>query len=251
MPWKACSAMEERLRFIARLLEGKAMIDVCRECGISRKTGYKILARYGDEGTTALSDRSRRPVRDANQLSSQIEGLVVSLKTGKPHWGARKIRELLIHRMPGDLRVPAQSTTHAVFDRHGLAARIGRRRNRAQGTPLSAGNKPEDLCCVDFKGEFRLGNTKYCYPFTVTDHALRNLLLCEQLPPSPPSSTCLPNAPCQTPSGPTTASRSPAQTPCSTCQSCPSGGCASASPSRASSLATRSRTGGMSACISH
>ena len=167
MPWKECSAMEERLRFVARILEGEAVTDVCREFGISRKTGYKILVRYKDEGPAALNDRSRRPVRYANQLPPQIEGLIVSLKTGKLHWGARKIRELLIRRMPGD--------------RHGLGARVGRRRNRAQGTPLSAGNKPNDLWCVDFKGEFRLGNAQYCYPLTVTDHASRYLLLCEAL----------------------------------------------------------------------
>ncbi len=120
-------------------------------------------------------------VRYANQLPPQIERLVVSLKHGKPHWGARKIRELLVRRLPGDLRVPAQSTVHAVLDRHGLVTRIGRRRNRAQGTHLSAGNKPNDLWCADFKGEFRLGNTRYCYPLTVTDHASRFLLLCEAL----------------------------------------------------------------------
>ncbi len=181
MPWKACSAMEERLRFVARLLEGEAMTDVCREFGISRKTGYKILARYKEEGSAALSDRSRRPVRYANQLPPQIEGLIVSLKRGKPHWGARKIRELLVRRLPGDLRVPAQSTIHAVLDRPGLVSRMGRRRNRAQGTPLSAGTQPNDLWCADFKGEFRLGNTRYCYPLTVTDHASRFLLLCEAL----------------------------------------------------------------------
>ncbi len=181
MPWKTCSAMEERLRFVARLLEGEAMTDVCREFGISRKTGYKILTRYRDEGSAALTDRSRRPVRYANQLPPQIEGMIVNLKTGKPHWGARKIRELLVRRLPGDLRVPAQSTIHAVLDRHGLVSRMGRRRNRAQGTPLSAGNKPNDLWCADFKSEFRLGNARYCYPLTVTDHASRYLLLCEAL----------------------------------------------------------------------
>ncbi len=117
MPWKACSAMEERLRFVARLLDGEAMTDVCREFGISRKTGYKLLGRYRDEGSAALTDRSRRPVRYANQLPPQIEGLIVSLKRGKPHRGARKIRELLIRRLPGDLRDPAQSTIHAVLDR--------------------------------------------------------------------------------------------------------------------------------------
>ena len=157
------------------------MTDICREFGISRKTGYKLLSRYRDEGSAALTDRSRRPVRYANQLPPQIEGLIVSLKRGKPHWGARKLRELLVRRLPGDLRVPAQSTIHAVLDRHGLVTRMGRRRNRAQGTSLSTGARPNDLWCVDFKGEFRLGNSHYCYPLTVTDHASRFLLLCEAL----------------------------------------------------------------------
>lgn len=72
MPWKASSVMEERLRFVARLLDGEAMTDVCREFGISRKTGYKIFDRYKEHGLEALSDRSRRPVRYANQLAQQI-----------------------------------------------------------------------------------------------------------------------------------------------------------------------------------
>ena len=80
MPWKASSVMEERLRFVARLLDGEAMTDVCREFGISRKTGYKIFDRYKEHGLEALSDRSRRPVRYANQLPEQIESLIVRLK---------------------------------------------------------------------------------------------------------------------------------------------------------------------------
>jgi transposase len=119
MPWKASSVMEERLRFVARLLDGEAMTEVCREFGISRKTGYKIFERYREHGLEALSDRSRRPVRYANQLPAQIETLIVCLKAEKPHWGARKIRELLVRRLDGDLRIPAKSTIHAVLDRHG------------------------------------------------------------------------------------------------------------------------------------
>src|SRR5271154_562857 len=87
MPWKASSVMEERLRFVARLLDGEAMAEVCREFGISRKTGYKIFDRYKEHGLEALSDRSRRPVRYANQLPPQIESLIVTLKQDKPHWG--------------------------------------------------------------------------------------------------------------------------------------------------------------------
>jgi transposase InsO family protein len=181
MPWKECSVMDERLRFVGRLLDGETMTDVCREFGISRKTGYKIFDRYKEHGLEALTDRSRRPVRYANQLPSQIESLIVGLKRDKPHWGARKIRELLVRRLAGDVRVPARSTIHAVLDRHSLVKRIGRPRQHAAGTPLSAGAAPNDLWCADFKGEFKLGNGRYCYPLTVTDHASRFLLLCEAL----------------------------------------------------------------------
>jgi transposase InsO family protein len=173
--------MEERLRFVARLIEGEGMSDLCREFGISRKTGYKILNRYKEEGAAAFTDRSRRPVRYANQLPAQIEALIVRCKKDKPYWGARKIRELLVRRLPGDLKVPACSTIHAVLDRHGLVSHIGRQRARAHGTPLSLGSQPNHLWCADFKGEFRLGNRRYCYPLTVTDHASRFLLLCEAL----------------------------------------------------------------------
>src|SRR5690242_5754767 len=181
MPWRECSVMEERLRFVARLLEGEGMSEVCRGFGVSRKTGYKIFNRYKDQGLDALCDRSRRPVRYANQLPQQIERLIVELKRDKPHWGARKIRELLIRKLAGDVRVPAKSTVHAVLDRHGLVNRARQRRNRAKGTPLSGGVLPNDLWCADFKGEFKLDNGRYCYPLTVTDHASRYLLLCEAL----------------------------------------------------------------------
>jgi transposase len=156
MPWKASSVMEERLRFVARLLDGEAMTDVCRDFGISRKTGYKIFDRYKEHGLEALSDRSRRPVRYANQLPQQLEGLIVRLKAEKPHWGARKLRELLVRRLDGDLRVPAKSTIHAVLDRHGLVKRGGGPRHRARGTPLSEGAASNDLWCADFRANSSL-----------------------------------------------------------------------------------------------
>lgn len=173
--------MDERLRFVAKLLDGESMAEVCREFGVSRKTGYKIFARYRDHGAEALCDRSRRPVRYANQLPAQIERLIVRLKQDKPHWGARKIRELLVRRLDGDLRIPAKSTIHAVLHRHGLVKALRRPRQRARGTALSNGTAPNELWCADFKGEFKLGNGRYCYPLTVTDYASRYLLLCEAL----------------------------------------------------------------------
>jgi transposase InsO family protein len=180
MPWKESSVMDERLRFVARLLEGEPMSHVCLEFGISRKTGYKIFGRYKEHGLEALTDRSRRPVRYANQLPSQIEAAIVRAKQDKPHWGARKIRELLVRRLAQEVRVPAVSTIHAVLDRHGLVKRAVKRR-RATGTALSLGQAPNDLWCADYKGEFKLGDKRYCYPLTVTDHASRYLLLCEAL----------------------------------------------------------------------
>ena len=118
--------MDERVRFVGRLLDGESMSDVCREFGISRKTGYKIFNRYRDDGLEALCDRSRRPVRYANQLPDPIERLIVATKKDKPHWGARKIRELLVRKLDGDVRIPARSTVHAVLDR-GLVAHARRR----------------------------------------------------------------------------------------------------------------------------
>src|SRR6478609_2580952 len=181
MPWKASSVMEERLRFVARLLDGEAMTDVCREFGISRKTGYKIFDRYKEHGLQSLTDRSRRPVRYANQLPQQLETLITQLKAEKPHWGARKIRELLVRRLDGDVRIPAKSTIHAVLDRHGLVKRGGGPRHRARGAPLSEAVAPNDLWCTDFKGEFKLGNGRYCFPLTVTAPGCSFLLLCEAL----------------------------------------------------------------------
>ena len=95
MPWKERKIVEERLRFIARLLDGEKMAGLCREFGISRKTGYKIYNRYKDCGIEGLTDRSRRPYRHANQLPMQIEKLIVHLKKEYPHWGAIKIRARL------------------------------------------------------------------------------------------------------------------------------------------------------------
>src|SRR6478609_12210859 len=172
--------MDERLRFVARLLDGEKMAELCREFDISRKTGYKIFQRYKDCGLEGLTDRSRRPYRHANQLPFQIEKLIVQLKQERPSWGAPKIREKL-RRLHSDVQLPAISTVHAVLDRHGLVKRRRRRRSAATGTALSRPTEPNALWCADYKGEFMLGNRRYCYPLTITDFASRYLLTCEAL----------------------------------------------------------------------
>jgi transposase InsO family protein len=181
MPWRERSVMDERMRFVARRLTGEPMADLCREFGISRKTGYKIVDRYQECGIHGLTDRSRRPFRYANQLPFQVETYILTVKREHSSRGARKIRERLTRRFSG-IPIPARSTIHAVLDRHGLVARRGRIRRRAQGTSLSLGHHPNDVWGTDYKGEFRLGNHHYCYPLTVTDHASRLLLACEALP---------------------------------------------------------------------
>ena len=172
--------MDERLKFVARLLDGEKMAVLCREFEISRKTGYKIWSRYQHCGLKGLTDRCRRPYRQANQLPFQIEQRIIRLKRDHPSWGAPKIREKL-RRLELGISLPAISTVHAVLDRHGLVRRRGRTRARIQGTSLSRPTTPNDLWCADYKGEFMLADHRYCYPLTVTDFASRYLLGCEAL----------------------------------------------------------------------
>ena len=94
----------------------------------------------------------------------------MNVKHEHASWGARTIRERLIRRFSGP--IPAKSTIHAVLDRHGLVERRGRIRRRAQRTPLSLGQQPNELWCTDYKGEFLLGNQHYCYPLTVIDQPI-------------------------------------------------------------------------------
>ena len=173
--------MDERLRFVARLLDGEKMAVLCREFDISRKTGYKIFNRYKGCGLEGLTDRSRRPYRQANKLPFQVEKLIVRWRQERPSWGAPKIREKL-RRLHSDISLPAVSTVHAVLERHGLIqSRRQRRGHKAQGTTLSKPHHPNDLWCADYKGEFMLANRRYCYPLTITDFASRYLISCEAL----------------------------------------------------------------------
>ena len=184
MPWTECNRMDERLRFVARLLDGEKMAVVCREFGISRKTGYKIFNRYKDYGLDGLEDKSRAPHRHPNRLPFQVETAILRIKREHTSWGAPKIREKLIKLYPM-IQAPAVSTVHETLDRHGLVSRRKRRRHKAQGTGLTDPRTPNALWCADFKGQFRLGNRQYCYPLTITDYRSRYLLACEGL-----ESTC-------------------------------------------------------------
>lgn len=180
MPWKLSNLMDERIKFVARLLDGEQMASLCREFGISRKTGYKVFNRYKDHGLEGLANRSQRPIRPGNQTPFQVVRFILRVKKERPSWGAPKIREKLIRAYP-DVKPPAKSTVHAILDRHGLVKRRKRRRYKAQGTPLQDTQRCNGLWCADYKGEFRLGNKHYCYPLTISDYHSRYLLACDGL----------------------------------------------------------------------
>ena len=148
MPWRECHVMDERLRCVARLLEGEKMAPVWAEFGISRKTGYKFFNRYKDCGLQAFTDRSRRAYRQANRLPAQLEAVSVRLKREYPGGGAPKIREKLRQQVTGPY-LPAISTVHAVRDRHHLVKRRRRRRGGVRGTALSRPAEPNALWCAD------------------------------------------------------------------------------------------------------
>ena len=179
MPWTECRVMDQKLKFIARLIEGEKMAPLCREFGITRPTGYKIWKRYKKLGEMALVEQKRTPHRYANSLPVEIEALILSLKREYSNWGAPKIREKIIKKYP-DVKTPATSTIHAVLDRNGLVKhRKCRKRYKSKGTNLSDVTKPNELWCADYKGEFMMGDKRYCYPLTITDQASRYLLACE------------------------------------------------------------------------
>lgn len=191
MPWMETSVMDERTKFIGRLLSGEKIAPLCREFGISRVTGHKLWKRYQQYGSKGLYNRSRAPHKHPNQLPFEIEQLIVRLKKEKPKWGAPKIRELVGHKYPS-IKLPATSTVHSVLDRHDLVKkRGGRRKYRATASYLSTPKEPNDLWCTDFKGQFKMRNHEYCYPLTLSDHVSRFVISCEALS-STEASPCFP-----------------------------------------------------------
>ena len=185
MPWRESCKMDERMKFIARLQEGEKMSHLCAEFGISRQTGHKFLNRYRKEGVEGLKDKRRVPLRKAHLTDPKIEDTILKLKEKKSHWGAAKIREIFMRKYP-DIKPPAKSTFHAIFERHGLVKKRRKRGSgfKATGTWLSTPKEPNDLWCADFKGEFLLSGRsprRYCYPLTISDSVSRYLLGCEAL----------------------------------------------------------------------
>jgi putative transposase len=171
--------MDERLRFVAAVKSGTGRVsDLCRVFGISRKTAYKWLSRYEQQGPEGLIELSRARHFHANATSEEALELLLDLRRARPTWGPRKLVALLERAWP-DIVFPSHSTAAALLHRHGLS----RPRRRRATTPafsgrLTAAEAPNQVWCGDFKGHFALGDKKRCYPLTITDDHTRYLLRC-------------------------------------------------------------------------
>lgn len=179
MPWKASDQVDQRMRFITRLREGESIAELCREFGISRKTGHKFAKRYQESGVDGLKDQSRAPKHVRHRLDDEVAEIIVAARRRYPNWGGRKLKAWLEERQPGTV-FPAASTIGSLLDRRGLV----KRRQRRAGVvpyphPLATAHEPNDIWCADYKGQFRVGDGSYCYPLTVTDRFSRRILACE------------------------------------------------------------------------
>ena len=185
MPWSTPSHMSQRLEFIHAVVQRhRAMRTVCREFGISEKTGYKWLQRFLQGGPAALADRSHAPHLPAHQLTPAVIAAVCELRDTQPSWGSRKLREVLLREHPATAW-PAASTITTLLKRTGrIASRRRAAHDRAAwaGTQLTTPTAPNDVWTADFKGHFRLGTGAYCYPLTVVDLCSRMVLGLHALP---------------------------------------------------------------------
>jgi len=181
MPWKVSVAVDQRKGFILRLKAGERMSELCREYGISPKTGYKFLKRYEDSGESGLLDKSRAPLTQAARTPERLEEKILAFKDRYPTWGARKLSELLSRN--GEASVPTINTIHRILAKHGRVEHKKRRvANPAfRSKNIQSSKEANELWCMDFKGQFKTQNNQLCYPLTITDHFSRYLLTCEGL----------------------------------------------------------------------
>lgn len=183
MPWRQTSPMDQRTQFIADFLRyDLSFTELCEQFNISRKSGYKWIERYAQEGPSGLTERSRRPHSCSHQTPEEIVQVIVEARQRHPSWGAKKLLAILVKRHP-DWPWPARATICDILSRHELVATPRKRRHIGHpGKPTSAIAAPNDLWCADFKGQFKTGDGIYCYPLTVTDAYSRYLLGCQGLP---------------------------------------------------------------------
>jgi transposase InsO family protein len=174
--------MEQRESFIRAHREGLySMVELCARYGVSRKTGYKWLARFEDGGRHALRDRSRAPRHCPHRIGDDVARLICEARRQHPSWGPEKLLDWLAPRNPG-ICWPATSTAGDLLARRGLVTKRRRRRRHLHpGAVPPTTTAPNDLWTADFKGHFRTRDGIYCYPLTIADQHTRYLLACHGL----------------------------------------------------------------------
>jgi putative transposase len=182
MGWMETCAMDERMRFVMAVEKrDEAFAMVCRGFGVSRKTGYKWLERYRDEGVEGLRDRSRAPLHHPQAMTEAIAERCLAVRRAHPTWGPVKVRGTLERRFPRTAW-PAVSTIGALFDREGLTVkRRVRRRSPPSSAPFAHCGAANDVWCIDFKGWFVTGDGETCEPLTLCDAHSRYLLRCQAM----------------------------------------------------------------------
>ena len=180
MPWRTSGPMDERLQFVRDALRDRfTMSELCARYGVSRRIGYKWLARYEADGRRGLADRSHVPHHCPHKIQPAMETLLVAERSAHPHWGARKLLAVLARRHPRIGSWPAASTVADLLARRGLVHhRRSRRASVHPGVVRPVTVAPNDLWTADFKGQFRTGDGRYCYPLTLADQHTRFLLAC-------------------------------------------------------------------------
>jgi transposase InsO family protein len=177
MPWREQSAMDEKASFILEWEAGEhTFTALCKSYGVSRTAGYRLVARYLLLGVEALRESSRAPRRVWNRTPPEVERAIVVVRGKWKRIGPLKIRQLLRERYRGRRRVPSASTIALVLKRNGLVKKRRRVRRIREAHPIFEAKGPNEIWSVDFKGKFRLGDGRYCYPLTVMDAYSRYVL---------------------------------------------------------------------------
>ncbi len=179
MPWKELCALEQRMELIKDWLKREySIVELSDIYAISRKTIYKWLERYHLEGLSGLEERARAPLRHANATPAEIADLIVKAKLARQRWGPKKLLARLEHEQPG-VHWPALSTASEILRRHGLVKQRHPRHHTPPYTePFRGCSQPNAVWSADYKGHFRMGNGKLCYPLTISDNYSRYLLGC-------------------------------------------------------------------------
>lgn len=163
---------------MTRLAAGERLTDLCREFGISRKTGSKFKARFERLGERGLEDRSRAPHVTPHRTPPELLQAILAERRQHPTWGAKKLKQVLETRLQRQL--PSTTTISVALAKAGLVERRRRERHcTPTPTKLRQAMAPNDLWCIDYKGQFRLGDKSYCYPLTITDQFSRFVIACE------------------------------------------------------------------------